>query len=86
MQLDNKSQNSISLTIPISDLENWLAIEKQISRMYFVKELQIKSMSRKFAKVLIKYNKEYENSAQLFSQYNFSLNRDKSGKLILLYQ
>ena len=86
MQLSKKAKNNISVKIPISNLESWLAIKEQISRMYFVKKLEIKSISKKFAKINIQYDKEYKNSEQLFLQYNFSLNKNKYGDLILSYQ
>ncbi len=86
LQLNTKAKDHISLSVTISSLENWLSVKAEIKKMYFIKDIELKSISKDFAKIDIKYNQEYSNSKELFSQYNFLLKQGKYGESILSYQ
>lgn len=80
LKIAYQPNEKIRINIAINNLEDWIFIHNRLRNMHFVRDLQLKAISKNIAKVILTSNGNYPDITKLFSQYNFILRQDDHGR------
>lgn len=82
-KVDKSNSDTMAINVEISDLEEWMSIKKKLESLYFIKNLQLESISRNTVKVVIKHSTTEADMAGLLAKYDFMLRNDRRGQYFL---
>jgi hypothetical protein len=82
-KIDHKLPDKIVINVKISNLREWIEIKDTMKTIPFIKNLELKSISRNEAKVIIDHDSNYLEMIEIFNDYNLKLERSNNNQYLL---